>query len=69
MKTIYHLIPNQEIQQHEASWWCQCGPDLIAKNPKRFWLTPFIGNKVFEHQRISPKTDERLCAVGEAIPA
>lgn len=65
---MFHLVPNAEIQQHEISPQCSCEPDHVLKG-RSFWLGRFIGFELYQHQRLSPKTDERLCAVGEGVQA
>lgn len=64
---IYHLVPPEEIELHEPTSLCLCGPTPEVADDD-FWLGRFIGDQFYQHERFSP-LDERsdFAAVGEEI--
>lgn len=64
---MYHLVPNEEAECHDATSACLCDPvRVIAGND--FWLGEFIGFEFYRHERFSPLTDSRFFAIGEEVP-
>lgn len=50
---IYHFIPREECDIHEADSGCLCEPQFEEKGSE-FWQGIFLGHEIFQHNFFSP---------------